>query len=435
MKKINQEILQLAVPNILSNISVPLLSSVDTALMGHEGDASYIGAVGLASMVFNLIYWGFGFLRMGTTGMTAQSFGKNDGKEMISIFGRGMMVAGFIASLLIIFQIPIGNISMYLVGVGEDTNMLVQEYFNIRIWAAPAALGLMVLMGWFFGMQNAIYPLYLTLIINMVNIIFSWIFVRQYNMGIEGVAYGTVIAQYVGIIFGLLLFLRKYKSYLSNLSLGLIMQTEKLKAFFILNRDIFIRTVCLIIAFGFFYNRSSFLGVTMLAVNQVFMQYVNWMSYGVDGFAFAAESLVGKYEGANDSVKKRQAIKASFVWGGAFALLYAIIFLVGGQGLLEIFTDKPDVIQAGVEFLPWIILFPVLGFASYIWDGIFIGLTASRAMRDTMFLSMLAFIASYYIFESFGNHGLWMAMLVYVGVRGILQTLWYRMEWGSNSFS
>ncbi|MGB1217625.1 MAG: MATE family efflux transporter, partial [Saprospiraceae bacterium] len=200
MKKINKEILQLAVPNILSNISVPLLSSVDTALMGFEGEASYLGAVGLASMVFNLIYWGFGFLRMGTTGMTAQSYGKKDEKEIIGIFGRGMIVAGFIASVLLVFQIPIGATSMYLVGVGEDTNSLVQEYFNIRIWAAPAALGLMVLMGWFFGMQNAMFPLYLTLIINMVNIVFSWTLVRHYNMGIAGVAYGTVMAQYVGLI-------------------------------------------------------------------------------------------------------------------------------------------------------------------------------------------------------------------------------------------
>ncbi len=435
MKKINKEILRLAIPNILSNISVPFLSSVDTALMGFEGEASYIGAVGLASMVFNLIYWGFGFLRMGTTGMTAQAYGKNDSKEIIGIFGRGMMVAGIIALVLLIFQIPIGAASMYLVGVTEDTDVLVQEYFNIRIWAAPAALGLMVLMGWFFGMQNAIFPLYLTLIINVTNIICSWILVRHYNLGIEGVAYGTVLAQYVGLIFGVVFFFWKYKSYVAGLNLKLIIQMDKLKSFFILNRDIFIRTVCLIVAFGFFYNRSAFLGVTMLAVNQVFMQYINWMSYGIDGFAYAAESLVGKYEGANDSDKKKQAVHASFIWGGAFALLYVIVFWIGGQRLLEIFTDNPEVIQEGVAFLPWIILFPLLGFVSYIWDGIFIGLTASRAMRDTMFLSLLAFMVSYYFLSPYGNHGLWMAMLVYVGVRGILQTIWYKMEWGSHSFS
>ncbi len=430
-KNINQEILKLAIPNILSNISVPLLSSVDTALMGFEASASYLGAVGLGAMIFNFLYWGFGFLRMGTTGMTAQAFGRQNDTDITGTMGRGMLVAILLALLFILFQIPIKNASLWLLAADMETAPLISEYFNIRIWAAPAALGLMVLMGWLFGMQNAIYPLILTLIINITNIILSVLFVKKYGWGLSGVAWGTVIAQYIGFIFGCFLLMFKYGHYIRQLSFNLILQWEKLKSFFLINRDIFIRTLCLIGTFGFFFNRSSVMGVTILAINQVFMQYINWMSYAVDGFAYASESLVGKYQGSQDEEKKEQSISLSFVWGGALALLFSLGFWLGGQKLLMIFTDDADVLSTGPDYLIWICIYPILAFASYIWDGIFVGLTAGRAMRDTMILSLLAFIGSYYFLQEFGNHGIWAAMLVYVTARGVLQWFWYRFRMGN----
>lgn len=427
MKTINKEILHLSIPNILSNVSVPLLSSVDTALMGYEQSAAaYIGAVGLGAMFFNMIYWGFGFLRMGTTGMTAQAFGRNDTEGIIGTFGRGILVAMATAALFLVLQVPLESASIYLMAADETTAPLMSEYFEIRIWAAPAALGLMVFMGWFFGMQNALYPLILTLIINVANIILSVILVKNQGMGIVGVAWGTVVAQYLGLLAAVVLFFAKYRRYAKELSLSIITKWSAFRSFFLINRDIFIRTLCLIAAFGFFYNRSSLMGVTLLAVNQVFMQYINWMSYAVDGFAFASESLVGKYEGAKNEAMKQSAIKWTFIWGGGLAILFSLFFLIGGTDLLAIFTDDPKVLDIGTDYLIWIIIYPILAFASYIWDGVFVGLTASKAMRDTMFFSLLAFIASYFALQQFENHGLWMAMLVYVTVRGILQTVWYR---------
>ncbi len=423
---VNKEILGLAIPNILSNVSVPLLSSVDTALMGFEASAAYIGAVGLGAMIFNFLYWGFGFLRMGTTGMTAQAFGRKDKEDIVGIFGRGILVAMIVAFVFLILQVPLERLSLWLMAADAETAPLISTYFGIRIWAAPAALGLMVLMGWFFGMQNAIYPLILTLIINVTNIVLSVVLVKNYGMGLSGVAWGTVIAQYAGLLFGFIFFFTKYKSYAKELNLPLILQWNKLKSFFLINRDIFIRTICLIAAFGFFFNRSSVMGITILAINQVFMQYINWMSYAIDGFAYASESLVGKYHGEKNDGMKKSAIHFSFVWGGGLAILFSLIFILGGEYLLRIFTDDADVLLMGKDYLIWIFIYPILAFASYIWDGVFIGMTASKAMRDTMFLSLLAFIASYFFLQSYGNHGLWAAMLVYVTARGILQWVWYR---------
>ncbi len=428
---INNEILRLAIPNILSNVSVPLLSSVDTALMGFGKSAAYIGAVGLGAMIFNFLYWGFGFLRMGTTGMTAQAFGRKDENEMAGIFGRGITVAFFVAFVFILLQIPLEQVSLWLVAADSETIPLISEYFKIRIWAAPAALGLMVMMGWFFGMQNAIYPLMLTLVINVSNILLSIYFVRENGMGLSGVAWGTVIAQYIGLIIAVFLFYYKYASHARKLTWKLIVQWDALKSFFTINRDIFIRTICLITAFGFFFNRSSMMGVTVLAINQVFMQYVNWMSYAVDGFAFASESLVGKYHGEKNENKKNQSIRLSFVWGGGLAVLFSLFFLLGDNYLLRIFTDEETVLQNGSEYLIWIIIYPLLAFASYIWDGIFVGLTAGKAMRDTMFLSLVAFVLSYFFLQQFDNHGLWAAMLVYVTSRGLLQWLWFKRKWVS----
>ncbi len=424
---VNREILKLAIPNILSNVSVPLLSSVDTALMGFEDAPEYLAAVGLGAMVFNFIYWGFGFLRMGTTGMTAQAFGRNDSKDILSLLGKGWMVAIIISTLFLVFQMPLREICSWLVGADETTAPLIAEYFHIRIWGAPAALGLMVVMGWLFGMQNAVYPLILTLVINAVNIATSMILVNQYDMGISGVAWGTLVAQYIGLLTAIGLLLYKYKSILKNFSWQLVNQWKSYADFFRVNRDIFIRTVCLIIAFGFFFNRSAAEGVLIVAVNQVFFQFINWMSYAVDGFAYASESLVGKYVGEKNKPKERQSILWSFIWGGGFALVFSIAYALAGNSFIRIFTDQPDVISRSQDFLFWMIIYPICGFASYIWDGVFIGKTASKAMRDTMLISLVCFIAAYFIFSSWGNHGLWMALTVFVVARGALQTLW--MKW------
>ena len=426
----NKEILRLAIPNILSNISVPLLSTVDTALMGRMSEI-HIGAVGLGAMIFNFVYWNFGFLRMGTTGMTAQAFGRKDESDMIQQLVRALLVGLVLAGLVLLLQKPLGELSFILMNVREgESNIydLLAEYYYIRIWAAPATLGLYVLMGWFFGMQNAIYPLILTLVINMTNIVFSFIFIIHFGMEVDGVAWGTVIAQYIGLITGLILFLRKYPHLLPKFNQEALLQIDQLKRFFIINRDIFLRTFCLTFAFGFFYSQSSSGGDMVLAVNVILLQFLNWMSYGVDGFAFASESLVGKYTGAKDNNGLKKAIRLSFGWGFITAAFYSSIYLFLGEGLLRVFTDQQDVIAAASPYMFWMIIFPVISFSCYIWDGIFIGLTASVAMRDAMVISLILYLGMHYLLLPMGNDGMWLALLGFMAVRAVVQWIYFSRQ-------
>jgi len=425
---LNKEILKLAIPNIISNISVPLLSTVDTALMGRMSEL-HIGAVGLGAMIFNFIYWNFAFLRMGTTGMTAQAYGRGDEYAISNTMGRAALISLIIAAFILLLQVPFAQIGFQLMNVSEAQMPLIQEYFYIRIWAAPATLGLYAMMGWYFGIQNAIYPLILTIVINVVNIVCSYVLVYHYGMEISGVALGTVIAQYVGIFLAIGLFFYKYKEKVQYLTRQSILKIEELKHFLSINRDIFIRTFCLTFAFGFFYSQSSSEGDMILAVNVILLQFLNWMSYGVDGFAFAAESVVGKYKGANDKVNLNKSIRLSFVWGMALALLFSGLYFFFGHSLLWIFTDQADVVEASLPYLFWMVLMPLLGTPCYIWDGVYIGLTASKAMRDTMLIALLLYLGAFYLLDNtYGNHGLWMALLLYLLMRGVLQTVYYWLK-------
>ena len=422
----NKEILKLAIPNIISNISVPLLSSVDTALMGQLS-ALHIGAVGVGSMIFNFIYWNFGFLRMGTTGITAQAYGKDSEKAMVITLGRALFIAMILSILIMLLQVPFGQFSFYLMNLSDTQLPLVETYFYIRIWAAPATLALYALMGWYFGMQNAIYPLILTITINAVNIICSLIFIKYFGFEVAGVAYGTVIAQYVGLFLAIALFFYKYRYLLPQLSREAILKWEELKQFLSINSDIFIRTFCLTFAFGFFYSQSSVGGEQLLAVNVILLQFLNWMSYGVDGFAFATESLVGKYVGAKKQFELNKSIRLSFLWALGLAGFYSLLYGVFGTYLVSVFSNQPEIITATQPYLFWMILFPLLSTPCYIWDGIFIGLTASRAMRDSMIISLIVYLAIHYFLKTdFGNHGLWLALLLFMIARGLIQWWVYR---------
>lgn len=421
----NREIFRLAIPNILSNISVPLLSTVDTALMGRFSEV-HLGAVGLGSMIFNFVYWNFGFLRMGTTGLTAQAYGREDRGESFLTLSRALVIALLLAFLIIALQWPFREASLELMQVDAGARDLVAEYFNIRIWAAPATLCLYALFGWYFGMQNAIYPLILTILINGINILVSYLMVFEYQMEIAGVAWGTVIAQYAGLLLAIAFLLYKYRDFASTFSRQALLQFAPFARFLRINRDIFLRTLFLTFAFGFFYSQSSSLGEMALAANVILLQFLNWMSYGIDGFAYAAESLVGKYFGREDKPGLRKAISLSFIWSGVLAVMVSLTYVFFGPQLLRIFTDQADVINAAMPLLFWMALMPIAGTACYIWDGIYIGLTASKAMRDTMALSFIFYIGGYFLFTPLmGNHGLWLALLVFLFMRGMIQTAFF----------
>jgi len=421
----NKQILRLAIPNIISNLSVPLLSTVDTALMGRQESAAYIGAVGLGAIIFNFIYWSFGFLRMGTTGLAAQAYGNADHQELSNIMGRAFIVVAGGTVLIWALQMPIAWASFGLLEGSPEVEALAREYYNIRIWAAPATIGLYAMMGWFFGMQNAIYPMLLTILINTVNIVANLILVYHFGMKADGVALGTVIAQYVGLFAAFGLFYYKYSHYIKYFNRKKILEIEAIKRFMSLNANIFIRTFCLIFVLAFFTNQSAKQGDVLLAVNMILMQLINWMAYGVDGFAYASESLVGKYAGGRDMTNVKKTVRYSFAWGMLLAVGFSVAYFFGGKPLLWLFTDQENIVAAALPFMAWMAVIPLIATPSYMWDGIYIGMTASREMRDSMLFAMLIFLVSYFAFRFMGNDGLWLALVVFLAARGLIQWLWW----------
>jgi len=415
----NKKILHLAVPNIITNLAVPLLSSVDTALVGHLDAVYYIGAVSVGSMIFNFVYWGFGFLRMGTTGMTAQALGGKDHSETLHILLRALTVALIAAFLLILAQRLIEAIGFALVNATPEVEHYARSYFRIRIWAAPATLGLYAFTGWYLGMQNARYPLYITIIANLANVALDIWFVTYSGLKSDGVAWGTVAAQYLGLILAILFFLKKYRPYLGYYRRAALLEMRKVKAFFSLNGDIFIRTISLIFVFSFFTAKSAELGDELLAANTVLMQLWMIFSFGIDGFAFAAESLVGKAIGAGDAKSLHKIIRRIFAWGSGLGLLFVLIYALGASTILRLFTNQEALVNLSLTYMGWTIAAPFVNSFCYIWDGIYIGATASKAMRNTMlFSAFVIFLPLFYIGRYYwGNHGIWAAMLVFMAMR------------------
>lgn len=421
----NREILRLAIPNIISNLSIPLISLVDVGLMGHLDSAEYILTIGFGVMIFNFVYWGFGFLRMGTSGFTAQEYGKQSDKECLLVLGRALLIALSAALLLIALKTPLLKLSLLLIDTTPDVEAYVTDYFNIRILAAPATISLFAFTGWFFGMQNAKTPMILTISVNLLNIVFSYLFVMSAGMKSDGVALGTLIAQYCGLILAFLFFYRKYRHMLSLCDKSGLFDVSKIKKFLMVNSDIIIRTLCLIFAFSFFKIQSGKEGVIIGSANIILLEFIMISAYGIDGFSFAAESVVGKYFGAGDAVSFRNAIKVSFQWGIGISIVLVLFFYLFGKIILQLLTDNQEVINSATPFLGWLIIAPFIHAVPFIWDGIYIGITASKAMRNTMLLSTFFFyLPTYYIFHNtMGNHALWLALTILMLARGISQTI------------
>ncbi len=422
---VNKKILDLAIPNIISNITIPLLGIVDLALVGRMGDEIYIGAIALGGMIFNFIYWGFGFLRMGTSGFTAQAFGEKNNRESVLVLSRALLVAIAGGIALILLQVPIEKFSFWLIEGGEDIEILASDYYYIRIYAAPATIGLYAITGWFLGMQNARDPMIIAIVINMLNVVFNILFVYGMGMTSEGVAWGTLIAQYSGFILSIYLFLRKYSNFMSLWDYHLMMQLDALKRFFLVNRDIFIRTLCLMSVFTYFTSKSASTDDIILAVNTLLLQFLFIFSYLIDGFAYAAEALVGKYIGEKNQKDLKHSVKLLFLWGLLISIPFSILYLFAGDYILKILTNNAELILISETYMPWIVLIPIVSFASFLWDGIYIGATASKAMRNTMLIAtLIVFFPAVFMFNNeLGNHGLWLAMLLFMAGRGVAQTL------------
>lgn len=424
----NKAIIKLAIPNIISNITVPLLGLIDLALMGHLGSEVYIGAISLGGVIFNFIYWGFNFLRMSTSGFTAQAFGEKNATETISILLRALLVSLFIGMLILVLQNPIVWASFKIIGGSTEVESLASAYFKIRVWAAPAALSLFVFSGWFLGMQNARYPMIIAILVNVANILFSVFFVFILKMKSDGVALGTAISQYIGVFAAVFLFFKKYNYLVPKINWAEIKNLKIMVNFFQVNTDIFIRTFCIILVFTFFTSKSAGINDTILAVNSLLIQLLLFFSFFIDGFAFAGEALVGKFVGAKEPKNLKKVIQLLFVWGSGLALIFTIIYMPGVKLILKLLTSQSEIISSAQPFLIWVILVPLASFASFIWDGIYIGATASKAMRNTLLIATFFVFAPifYFLNPVFGNHALWLGMLLFMFSRGLIQTLLYK---------
>jgi len=423
---VNKKILNLAIPNVISNLSVPLLGVVDTALVGHLDEVYYLGALAVGSMIFNFLFWGFGFLRMGTTGLTAQEYGRRNRQGIMMLMARVQLVALVIGILILLLKQPISDLSFWVIQSGAEVERFTLVYFDIRVYTAPAVLALYGLNGWFLGMQNAKYPMIITIALNLLNIVLNVWFIYGLDMHVDGVAYGTLISTYLALALAVGLFLYRYRRYFLHFVMEELINAGELRQFFSVNRDIFIRTLCLIFTFSFFTAKSAEQGDLILAANTILLQLWMVASYGIDGFAYAAESMVGRFKGAEDLPLLKKAVYYNLAWGLSIGLIGSALYGLLDEQILAIFTDKQNVIDLAMSVVFWTVLAPFVSSICYILDGVFIGATATGPMRNTMLIStFIFFLPVYYIGTMmFGVHGLWLAMVLFMVVRGAALALY-----------
>ncbi len=420
----NRSILKLAIPNIISNITIPLLGLVDMMLMGHLSSPIYIGAIALGGTIFSVMYSFFSFLRAGTTGFTAQSYGAKDYAETSYSLYRSICIAILAFLLILCLQKPIARLSIILLDGSNDVENLAITYFFVRIWAAPANMLLYCLNGWFIGMQNTKIPMAIAIIINVLNIAFSILFVIVLKQDVVGVALGTVIAQYCGLITGIIFIITKYKKYLIRIDIRILLNINKLKRFFKVNTDLMIRSILLVFTIAFFTNQSAKLGDNILSINMILLQFFYIFSYFTDGFAYAGEALVGKFVGARDEKSLRSVVMHLFKWGAYICVPFAILYALFPTPFVKMISNQPVIIEQIQPYYIYMVLIPLITFAAFLWDGIYIGATASKAIRNTMIISsILIFLPMwYFLMPLYGNHGLWIAFLGFMLARGISMT-------------
>jgi MATE family multidrug resistance protein len=421
--KTNRDILRLTIPNIVTNITVPLLGMADFALMGHlrENSAVYVGAIALGTTIFNVLYMSLAFLRMGTSGFTAQAFGARNNKQMGLALQRSLLVAGLLALVLLLLQYPIQWVAFHLLDGTATVKNLARQYFYIRIYAAPATLGLYSFYGWYLGMQNAKIPMIIAILVNVVNIGLNFFFVFGLNMTSNGVALASVLAQYSGLVAAVIFLVVKYKPFLVSYGKKILLQKEAFLHFFRVNGDIFVRTLLLILTLAFFTSQSARMGNKILAVNTLLFQFFFFFSYFADGFAYAGEALTGKAKGSGNHEQLRSTVKNLFAWGWLIAAIITLAYWVGMPLFMKVMTSNEELLQLSHQYSFWIILLPLTSFAAFIWDGVYVGVTASKAMRNTMIIaSIFIFLPAFYIGKPFGgNNALWLAIHLFMMARGI----------------
>lgn len=430
MNKYNSQILHLALPAIATNITVPLLGLVDTIITGHLGCTAYIGAVSVGATLFNMLYWNFGFLRMGTSGLTAQAFGRRSFPDMANILFRALFFAVVFSLCIAVLQYPLVALAFKWMQPSAAVEYFARQYFSICLWGAPAILGMYCFNGWFIGMQNTRFPMVVAIANNVVNILASLLFVFVGHMGVRGVALGTLLSQYFGLCFSVILWLSFYSRFLSHFSTKKIFLRSQLSAFFKLNGSIFFRTFCLIAVMSFYTFSSAHYGDVLLAVNVLLLQLFNIFSYFTDGFAYAGEALSGRYIGAGDRSSFLKSVRLLFLWGGALVGAFSFVYYFFADYIFTFMTNDVAVLSAVQQYYFWVLLVPLAGFAAFLWDGVMVGATTIKPMVLASSLSAAAFFMLYFTLPSFwGNHLLWFSFIAYLFLRSGVQTVWAQGHW------
>ncbi|HET7587526.1 MAG TPA: MATE family efflux transporter [Gammaproteobacteria bacterium] len=425
---------RIAGPMMLSNLSVPLLGIVDTAVVGHLNRPAYLGAVAVGTTLFNFLYLGLNFLRMGTTGVTAQAAGRDDAGAVRATLAQGLLLSFALACILLALQWPLRRIGLELIAPSAAVQPFAQTYFDIRIWAAPAVLADYALVGWFLGLGNARAPLALVLTVNVINAALDILFVSAFGMNVGGVALASVIAEYCGLAVGAALALRALRQYPAPWRHVRLFDRVALRRLAGVNGNLFVRTLCLMMAFGFFTAMGARLGTVILAANAILLNLQSLLSYALDGFAHAAEALTGRAAGQADAQLFTRTVRVTLGWSLAAAAVFALLYALAGGSIIGLMTDLPDVRTAALAYLPWMIASPLVSVWAFEFDGVFVGATRAREMRNAMLFALACYLAIWYATQPFGNHGLWLAFILFLGARGVFMGLIYLRLGRRNEF-
>ncbi|WP_346796292.1 MATE family efflux transporter [Halomonas sp. Bachu 37] len=416
----------LAWPIIVSNISVPLLGLVDTAVMGHLPDSRYLAGVTLGATLLGFLYWSFGFLRMGTTGLVAQAQGRESANEVRNLLGQSLVMAGVIGAGLILLSAPLIELGLWLLDGSEAATRLAREYAEIRLLSAPAVLANYAILGWFLGQQNSRVTLMILVLTNCVNIVLDVVFVVGLGMTSNGVAWASVLADYTALAFGAWLVLRRLPQLGGRFLRHRLQKLSAYAELFHVNTNLFVRTLGLLFAMAFFTAQGARQGDTVLAANAVLLQFIMLTSYALDGYAHAAESLVGRAFGRRDWEEFAAIVRSAAYFSLVTAGVASGLFAVGGDALIALLTGLPEVRETAATYLPWMMVMPLIAVWSYLLDGVFIGTTAVREMRNSIYIGLAAYLPAWWLMQGFGNHGLWAAFMLFALVRSLVLIGYYR---------
>lgn len=423
----DRDVWRIAAPMILSNISVPLLGMVDTGVVGHLESPVYLGAVAIGGTIFSFLYTGVNFLRMGTTGIAAQRFGADDFDGLRVSLGQALVVAQIIALTVILLQSPIGHVAMKLLGADGALRENALEYFSIRVWSAPGTLANFVMVGWFLGLQNARVPLFIFLTINLTNITLDLLFVLVLGMKVDGVALASVFAEYTGLAVALFFAVRELRRNSGHWPMDKFVKLREYTAFFSINANLFIRTMALMFTIAFVTAQGTRMGGLILAANAILMQLQNLTAFGLDGLAHAAEALVGKAVGQRRRDVLERSVTLCLRWSLIFAAGFSAAYFLLGPHLINVLTDLPAVRETTLRYLPWMIVSPLVSVWSFLYDGVYVGATRAREMRNIMVFSAFGiFIPAWFVLQPLGNDGLWLAFLLFLASRGVGMHIGYR---------